>query len=110
MISIVFYDYEVFKYDWLVVLIDIYAQKETVIVNDPAEMRRFYDAHKSDIWVGYNSRNYDQYILKGILCGFNPKKVNDWIIVHDKPGYRFSSMFRDFPVINYDVMPTRQSA
>lgn len=49
MISIVFYDYEVFKYDWLVVLIDIYAQKETVIVNDPAEMRRFYDAHKSDI-------------------------------------------------------------
>lgn len=105
VIAIVFYDFEVFKYDWLVVLIDIYEQKETVIVNNPAELHQFYDAHKGDIWVGYNSRNYDQYVLKGILCGFNPKKVNDWIIIQDKPGYRFSSMFRDFPVINYDVMP-----
>ncbi len=48
---------------------------------------------------------YDQFILKGILCGFNPKKVNDWIILDDKPGYRFSSLFRNFPLINYDVMP-----
>ena len=91
----VFYDFEVFKYDWLVVLIDIYAKKETVIINDPAELLHFYEAHKGDIWVGYNSRNYDQYILKAILCGFNPKKVNDWIILQDKPGYRFSSMFRE---------------
>ena len=39
------------------------------------------------------------------MCGFNPKKVNDWIILDDKPGYRFSSLFRNFPLINYDVMP-----
>jgi DNA polymerase len=43
--------------------------------------------------------------LKGILCGFNPKKVNDWIIAEDKPGYRYSSLFREYPLINYDVMP-----
>ena len=36
----VFYDFEVFKYDWLVVLIDIYAKKETVIINNPAEIGR----------------------------------------------------------------------
>ena len=61
--------------------------------------------YKETIWAGYNSRHYDQFILKGILCGFNPKKVNDWIILDDKPGYRFSSLFRNFPLINYDVMP-----
>lgn len=103
--GMIFYDFEVFKYDWLVVLIDLNARKETVIINDPEQLQRFYEQNKGRIWTGYNSRNYDQYILKGILAGFNPKKVNDWIIIEDKPGYRFSSLFRNFPLINYDVMP-----
>ena len=29
----IFYDFEVFRYDWLVVLIDLNARKETVIIN-----------------------------------------------------------------------------
>ena len=101
----IFYDFEVFKYDWLVVLIDLYEQKETVIINNREQLEAFYMAHKDQIWAGYNSRNYDQYILKGILSGFKPKKVNDWIIVQDKPGYRFSTLFRQWPLINYDCMP-----
>ncbi len=101
----IFYDFEVFAYDWLVVLIDLNAKQETVIINDPDKLKGFYESHKETIWAGYNSRHYDQFILKGILCGFNPKKVNDWIILDDKPGYRFSSLFRNFPLINYDVMP-----
>ncbi len=77
-----------------------------MIVNDPAELHNFYDAHKRDIWAGYNSRKYDQFILKAILCGLDPKKCNDWIIVEKKPGHKFAqTLFRDFPVINYDVMP-----
>ena len=77
-----------------------------MIVNDPAELRRFYDAHKGDIWAGYNSRKYDQFILKTILCGLNPKKCNDWIIVKKQPGHKFAqTLFRDYPLINYDVMP-----
>lgn len=103
--KMIFYDFEVFKHDWLVVFIDLYAKKETVIINDREKLQAFYDQHNGVIWAGYNSRNYDQYILKGILCGFNPKLVNDWIILEDKPGYRFSNLFRNFPLINYDVMP-----
>lgn len=30
----IFYDFEVFRYDWLVVLIDLNARKETVIINE----------------------------------------------------------------------------
>ena len=86
----IFYDFEVFRYDWLVVLIDLNARKETVIINDPDKLKRFYEEHKGVIWAGYNSRNYDQYILKAILCGFDPKPVNDWIIAEDKPGYRYA--------------------
>lgn len=39
----IFYDFEVFRYDWLVVLIDLNARKETVIINDPDKLKRFYE-------------------------------------------------------------------
>lgn len=80
------------------------AQRETVIVNNPEQLEKFYKDHKREIWTGFNSRHYDQYILKGILCGFDPKEVNDWIILKDEPGWKFSSLFREFPLNNYDVM------
>lgn len=100
-----FYDFEVFRHDWLVVILDMEAQQEHVIINDPTTLKAFYEAHKDDIWCGYNCRNYDQFILKAILCDFNPKEVNDWIIVKDKPGWRFSNLFWQIPLNNYDVMP-----
>ena len=49
----IFYDFEVFAYDWLVVLIDLNAKKETVIINDPDQLNRFYEKHKGQIWAGY---------------------------------------------------------
>ena len=99
-----FYDFEVFKEDWLVVIIDMVEQKEYVIINNSEELNNFYENHKNDIWIGFNSRHYDQYILKGILAGFNPKRINDYIIVKGEPGWKFSSLLRKFPLNNYDVM------
>jgi hypothetical protein len=99
-----FYDFEVFKEDWLVVIIDVTGKKEYVIINDPDKLQQVYDANIKDIWVGFNSRHYDQWILKGILCGFDPKKINDYIIIKDNPGWKFSSLLNKVPLINYDVM------
>lgn len=99
-----FYDFEVFKYDWLVVIMSPSDKSRTIIVNDVEKLRAYYKEHKDDIWIGYNSRMYDQYILKGILCGFNPKKINDWIIVENKQGWMFSNLLRKYPLNNYDVM------
>ena len=65
-----FYDFEVFKEDWIVVVIDSRTQKEHVIVNSKDELQTLYEANKYDIWVGYNNRHYDVYIFKAILCGF----------------------------------------
>ena len=100
----VFYDYEVFFDDWLVVLIDMVKQQKTVIINNPEQMTKFYEDHVSDIWVGCNNIHYDQYILKAILCGFNPKEVNDYIILKGKAGWMFSPLFKKFPSIQYDVL------
>lgn len=99
-----FYDFEVFAYDWLVVVMDMTAKKTHVIINSPEQLEALYKANMKEIWCGFNSRHYDQYILKAILCGFDPKKVNDYIIVKGNPGWKFSSLFRNFPLWNYDVM------
>lgn len=101
----IFYDFEVFKYDWLAVFIDMAAKKEYVIINDPDELETLYEANSSNIWAGFNNRHYDQYIFKGILLGFDPKRVNDWIIVDGREGWQFSTAFNKIPMTNYDVMP-----
>ena len=100
-----FYDFEVFKYDWLVVLINPVNKTKTVIVNDKATLETYYNENKNSIFIGYNNRNYDQYVLKGILAGFDPYEISKHIIVDKKPGYKFSSLLNKFPLNNYDVMP-----
>ena len=99
-----FYDFEVFKHDWLVVVIDMDKKKEHVIINDSEQLNKLYEENKFNVWTGFNNRHYDMYIMKAILLGMNPKKVNDWIIVDGKEGWAFSSMFNRLPMINYDVM------
>ena len=98
-----FFDFEVTKYDWLVVIINPVTRTKVRIVNDREKLNTYYEAHKDEIWIGYNSRGYDQFILKGILLDFNPKEINDHIIVEGKKGYQFSSLFKKIPLNNYDV-------
>jgi len=101
----IFYDFEVFERDWLAVFIDVTNQKEHVIINDKDKLRTLYERNMSNIWVGFNNRHYDQYIMKGILLGLDPKKINDWIIIQGKEGWQYSRVFNKLPMINYDVMP-----
>jgi DNA polymerase len=101
---IVFFDFEVFMYDWLVVCINPINEEKTVIINDSEKLEAFYNKHKSDIWIGYNNRNYDNYILKAILLGFNPKEINDWIIIKKRKGWEYSSLFNQIQLYSYDCM------
>ena len=99
-----FYDFEVFEYDWLVVIIDPYGKTITKICNDDEKLKAYFESCSKAIWVGYNNKHYDQYIMKAILCGFDPKRVNDYIIKEKKDGWRYSSLFRKIQIINFDVM------
>lgn len=110
MLIIVFLDFEVTKYDWLVVIIEPDKKKETVIVNDPDKLKNFYESHKKDIYVGHNIKGYDQFIFKGIILDMKPKKINDHIIVEELSGYTFSKAFNDIPLIIYDTMSTNKSS
>lgn len=74
------FDFEVFRYDWLFVALDLETEQYTIIENDRDKMIEFYEQKHQDIWIGYNCKNYDKYILQAIIEGINPKPVNDYII------------------------------
>ena len=104
-----FIDFEVFKYDWLCVIASPTTKTETVIVNNPDQLRAYYEAHKNEIFIGYNIRDYDSYIFKGILAGFNPYEINEHIITKGLKGYQFSNVFREYPLITYDLIQLNTS-
>lgn len=99
-----FYDFEVFQEDWLAVFVNPIEHTECVIVNDGEKLKSLYEAHKNEVFVGYNSRNYDVYIFKSILCGMVPYYVSKWIIDDGLPGWQYSDEFRHIRLINFDVM------
>lgn len=102
-----FYDFEVFKHDWMVVVINPVTHGERVIVDDVDALTALYEERKRDIWVGYNNIHYDQFIFKGILCGFDPKAINDFIIAEGRKGWQYSSLLRKVYMVNYDVFHPR---
>lgn len=87
----ILYDWEVFSHDWLVVFKEP-SKEHTVIYNDVDELKGFFNQHKNDIFVGFNNRHYDDYIMKAVLSDMNPKVVNDWIITDEKQGWEFPGL------------------
>ena len=75
------YDCEVFAYDWLVTFKDYETGLYTCIWNDNDALKMALD--DDCVYVGYNSKHYDQYIIKAIACDHTVseiKQVNDFII------------------------------
>lgn len=98
----VFYDFEVFKWDWLVVLIDPINRTKTIIANDRNALKKYFDENCNKIWVGYNNNHYDVPILKGILLGMNSKEVSDAIIVEGKNAWEINRDFSKIKVLSFD--------
>ena len=107
--SLNFVDFEVFKHDWLCVIANPITQTETVIVNDPEELRDYYNKFKREIFIGYNIREYDSWIFKGILAGFNPYEINEHIITKGLKGYQFSNVLKEYPLNTYDLLQLNTS-
>lgn len=101
--SLNFYDFEVFVHDWCLTIMNPVEKIMTIIVNDTKALKYYYSRHKNQIWVGYNSRNYDAFIMKGLLLGMNPKKVNDDIIVRGMKGWQINRDFRKVKFLDFDI-------
>ena len=99
-----FYDFEVFKYNWYVKIINPVEKIAIGIWDDADKFTDYFERHKDEIWIGYNNTRYDQYIAKGIMLGMDPKEINDWIIVQHMDGWQFSNAFNKISMVNFDVL------
>ena len=101
------YDFEVYsKINWFCVTFINYEDrnKEVVIVNDRAKLIEFYNAHKDDIFISYNGRQYDTGIFKGILDGMNVGYVNDKLIKEGKKPFQVVKNAKKYPLNDYDTI------
>lgn len=92
-----------FKFDWLVVFKE--PEKEhRVIIDDYDELKKFYQENKNNIFVGYNNKHYDDFIMKGILSDLDPYKISKWIIEDNKNGWNFPGIDKKINFASLDLM------
>ena len=75
------YDVECFAHDFIVGFKDKETGEYYHFHNDNEGVRDFLT--DDAIYCGFNTKGYDQFIIKAIVAGFSPeevKSVNDWII------------------------------
>lgn len=80
------YDTETFAHDFLVVFKDRDTGTYYAYHNDNEAVRGFMTDNEDAIFCGFNTKGYDQYIIKAICAGFSPeevKQLNDWLIASD---------------------------
>lgn len=72
-----FSDCEAYRYDDIWVFKNKRTKERAIFHNDVEGVRSFIDANP-DIWiVGYNFRDYDQYILKATLLGWSVEQIKE---------------------------------
>ena len=77
------FDYEVFAHDVLMVAINYRTKKKMVFYNALSNEYQDFIDKNHPIFMGYNCKSYDKYILKACLLGYSPeetKEINDFII------------------------------
>ena len=87
------YDIESYWYDFFVV----FKNKETGeyfdFHNDNEGVRDFINEY--GIYCGFNTKSYDQYIIKAICAGFSPyevKQLSDWLVTNDNQGWQYPQL------------------
>lgn len=86
------FDFEVTAFDWLLVIKEKISGQFHIFHNDTEAVEDFICEHPELIYVGYNNKHYDNYILKGILNHYEPEKIkeiNDWIIAQRQDGWKY---------------------
>lgn len=104
--DIFIFDCEVFAHDWLFVFKEIATGEYTVIHNDNDAVVAFME--RNPFLGGFNNKHYDNFILKGVMCGLTPeqiKEINDLIIVSEINGWDIP-ILREYRVYfdSFDLM------
>ena len=106
------YDIEVFRYDWIVVFLDVSSGEWSVFHNDNAGVRSYME-QENRIFCGFNNKHYDNHVVKAICCGADNtlvKQINDFIIVQERSGWEHYFLRRNkFYFESFDLMDDTQT-
>lgn len=94
-------DFEVLKYDWLVVLKNLQTNEYTEIANSKEQLEKYFYEHQDALWITYNGNHYDNYILKAILSDVDPYLVSKLIIAEGKQPWQIEKALK-FKKINFN--------
>lgn len=88
---------------WMCCMKDYKTKKEHTIINNRDELIRVYNKNKDSIWVGYNIKGYDQWILKSIISGLNPCEVSDKLIEKKISGWQIDRNLHKIPLYIFEI-------
>ena len=105
------YDTEVFEYDWIAVFKNTETGEYHVFHNDNDGVSEFLHDNQDDVFVGFNTKHYDKYIILGIVWDFSTfelKDLNDYLI-NGGNGWEYQDL-KDLYLIfnNVDIMDDMQ--
>lgn len=88
---------------WMCCMKDYKTKKEHTIINNPEELIRVYNKNKDSIWVGYNIKGYDQWILKSIIAGIDPCSVSQKLIELKMSPWRIDRRLNSIQLFVFDI-------
>ena len=94
---------------WMCCMKDYKTKKEHIIVNNRDELIRVYNKNKDSIWIGYNIKGYDQWILKSIIAGLDPCKVSEKLIEQKLSGWQIDRNLHKVPLYIFEINDTYRS-
>ena len=88
---------------WMCCIKDYKTKVEHTIVNNPEELIRVYNKNKDSIWVGYNIKGYDQWILKAIIAGIDPCSVSEKLVELKISPWRIDRKLNSIQLFVFDI-------
>lgn len=94
---------------WMCCMKDYKTEKEHIIINNREEFLRIFNKNKDSIWVGYNIKGYDQWIMKAIIAGIDPCIISEKIIEQNISPYAVDRSLNRIPIYIFELNDSYRS-
>lgn len=94
---------------WMCCMKDYKTQKEHIIINNREEFLRVFNKNKDSVWVGYNIKGYDQWIMKAIIAGVDPCIISDKLIEQNISPYQVDRSLNRIPIYLFELNDSYRS-
>ena len=94
---------------WMCCMKDYKTEKEHIIINNREEFLRVFNKNKDSVWVGYNIKGYDQWIMKAIIAGIDPCIISEKIIEQNISPYAVDRNLNRIPIYIFELNDSYRS-